>query len=94
MARRDARRDGSRRARPDRRSRALEIEFSSGRAMRFAAMDEEVARRFLASSSPMSFFRNEIEEEYEGTEFEPGKEEKEGKASREDAEKLWNSLFK
>ncbi|KAF7600587.1 MAG: hypothetical protein CGU28_03310 [Candidatus Dactylopiibacterium carminicum] len=48
----------------DRASRILEIEFSNGRLVQQTNVGEEIATRFLASSSPAGYYQDKIEEEY------------------------------
>ena len=62
------RRGGIRSAAYDRRSRTLEVEFDTRRVLRFRGVGEEIAEGFLASSSPMSYYRDRIEEDFEGEE--------------------------
>lgn len=48
----------------DRSARILEIEFSGGRIIQHTNVGDEIAQRFLASSSPMGYYQDKIEEEY------------------------------
>jgi YD repeat-containing protein len=48
----------------DARSRMLEIEFSSGSIVQYSGVSDEVHRRLLSSSSPGSYFRDQIEENF------------------------------
>lgn len=48
----------------DEKRRALQIEFSSGQIMEYANVSAEMARRLLSSSSPASYFRDNIEDEF------------------------------
>ena len=48
----------------DQASRTLEIEFTSGSIIQYANVPAEVHRRFLAAPTLISFFRDNIEEEY------------------------------
>ena len=48
----------------DRASRILEIEFDNGSVVQHTAVGEEIARRFIASSSPASVYKDTIQEEY------------------------------
>lgn len=57
-------RGGIRAAGYDRSARVLEIEFSGGRVVQHSNVGEEIARRFFASSSPMGYYQDNIEEEY------------------------------
>ncbi|MDL1861840.1 KTSC domain-containing protein [Betaproteobacteria bacterium PRO7] len=58
------RRGGIKSAGYDRASRILEIEFDNGSIIQHTAVGEEIARRFLASSSPASVYKDTIQEEY------------------------------
>ncbi len=58
------RRGGIRAAGYDRATRTLEVEFDSGRVLRHTGVGEEIARRFLSSAAPASFYKDNIEEEY------------------------------
>jgi hypothetical protein len=42
----------------------LEIEFDNGSVIQHAAVGEEIARRFLSSSSPASYYQDNIQEEF------------------------------
>lgn len=48
----------------DRANRVLEIEFDNGSVIQHTAVGEEIARRFLSSSSPASVYKDTIQEEY------------------------------
>ena len=48
----------------ERASRILEIEFSNGQILQYTGVGDEIARRFLASSAPASYWRDNIEEEF------------------------------
>jgi hypothetical protein len=50
----------------DAASRILEIEFSTGTIMQYSGVTRAIADDFMKSSSPQSFFRDRIEEEYNG----------------------------
>jgi len=58
------RRGGIRSAGYDRNTRTLEVEFDSGTIARHTGVGEEIARRFLASAAPASYYRDNIEEEF------------------------------
>lgn len=58
------RRGGIRSAGYDRNLRVLEIEFDNGQVIQHTAVGEEIARRFLGSSSPASVYKDTIQEEY------------------------------
>lgn len=64
VERKSIQRGGIKSAGYDRNTRTLEIEFSNGRIVRHANVGEEIARRFLASSSPAGYYQDNIEEEY------------------------------
>lgn len=64
MERKAIRRGGIRSAGYDRSRRELEVEFDSGAVVRHSGIGEEIARRFLESASPASYYRDNIEEEY------------------------------
>jgi hypothetical protein len=66
MERKLIRRGGIRSAGYDRNRRELEVEFDSGAVVRHAGVGEEIARRFLTSAAPASFYKDNIEEEYPG----------------------------
>lgn len=57
-------RGGIRSAGYDRVSRLLEIEFEGGRVVQHTGVGDEIARRFLGSGSPASYYRDNIEEEF------------------------------
>ena len=48
----------------DRANRVLEIEFDNGSIVQHLAVGEEIARRFIAASSPASVYKDTIQEEY------------------------------
>jgi hypothetical protein len=64
IERKPIRRGGIKSAGYDRSSRILEIEFDDGSVVQHSAVGEEIARRFLASSSPASVYRDTIQEEF------------------------------
>lgn len=64
MERKPIRRGGIRSAGYDRARRELEVEFDSGTVVRHSGVGEEIARRFLESAAPASYYRDNIEEEY------------------------------
>jgi hypothetical protein len=64
MERKTIRRGGIRSAGYDRDRRELEIEFDSGSIVRHSGVGDEIARRFLASAAPASYYRDNIEEEF------------------------------
>jgi len=57
-------RGGIRSAGYDRTNRILEIEFDTGSIIQHTAVGDEIARRFLASSAPMSNYKDTIQEEF------------------------------
>ncbi len=64
IERKPIRRGGIKSAGYDRNARILEIEFDNGSVVQHTAVGEEIARRFLASSSPASVYKDTIQEEY------------------------------
>ncbi|WP_341678116.1 KTSC domain-containing protein [Niveibacterium sp. SC-1] len=64
IERKPIRRGGIRTAGYDRSARVLEIEFDNGNVTQYSGVGEEIARRFLASSSPGSYFKDNIDEEF------------------------------
>ncbi len=50
----------------DAATRTLEIELSTGTIMQYSGVTRQVADDFMRASSPQSFFRDRIEEEYLG----------------------------
>jgi hypothetical protein len=64
VERKPIRRGGIRSAGYDRDARVLEIEFDNGSVIQHAAVGEEIARRFLSSSSPASYYQDNIQEEF------------------------------
>ncbi|MCA3219801.1 MAG: KTSC domain-containing protein [Burkholderiales bacterium] len=62
--RKPIRRGGIKSAGYDRASRVLEIEFDNGSIIQHTAVGEEIARRFIASSSPASVYKDTIQDEY------------------------------
>ena len=57
-------RGGIRSAGYDRSARVLEIEFDNGSVIQHSAVGEEIARRFLTASAPMSYYKDNIQEEF------------------------------
>jgi hypothetical protein len=66
IERKPIRRGGIRFAGYDRNARMLEIEFDNGQIIQYSGVGDEVARRFLSSGSPASYYRDAIEEEFPG----------------------------
>jgi hypothetical protein len=64
IERKPIRRGGIKSAGYDRANRILEIEFDNGSVIQHSAVGEEIARRFIASSSPASEYRDNIQEEF------------------------------
>jgi hypothetical protein len=64
IERKSIRRGGIRSAGYDRDRRLLEIEFDNGSVLQHSAVGEEIARRFLASSAPLSYYQDNIQEEF------------------------------
>lgn len=64
IERKPIRRSGIKSAGYDRNARVLEIEFDNGNVLQHTGVGDEIARRFLASSSPMSYYKDVIEEEF------------------------------
>ena len=89
------RRSGIRSAAYDRRNRTVEVEFDSRRILRLRGVREEIAEGFLATSSPMSYYRDRIEEDFEGEEVSSRAEAPAAPASdaKKRAEEEWKRLF-
>jgi hypothetical protein len=64
IERKPIRRGGIKSAGYDRAACVLEIEFDNGSVIQHTAVGEAIARRFLASSSPASEYRDNIQEEF------------------------------
>ena len=64
IERKPIRRGGIKSAGYDRNNRILEIEFDNGSIIQHAAVGEEIARRFISSSSPASVYKDTIQEEF------------------------------
>ncbi|MFN3565554.1 MAG: KTSC domain-containing protein [Burkholderiaceae bacterium] len=64
IERKPIRRGGIKSAGYDRASRILEIEFDNGSIVQHSAVGEEIARRFLASASPASVYKDTIQDEF------------------------------
>ena len=64
IERQPIRRGGIKSAGYDRSNRVLEIEFDNGSVIQHTAVGEEIARRFLASSAPASYYKDNIQEEF------------------------------
>jgi hypothetical protein len=64
IERKPIRRGGIKSAGYDRNARVLEIEFDNGSVIQHTAVGEEIARRFIASSSPGSYYKDNIQEEF------------------------------
>lgn len=48
----------------DARNQVLEIEFSDGKIVQYAGVPSEVHRRLMAAPTIVSYFRDNIEDEY------------------------------
>jgi len=64
IERKPIRRGGIKSAGYDRTNRILEIEFDNGSIVQHTAVGEEIARRFLASGSPASVYKDTIQDEF------------------------------
>lgn len=49
--------------------RLLDIEFDTRRVLRYENVGKEVAHRFMTSTSPYSYFRDVIQDEYTSTDL-------------------------
>lgn len=58
------RRGGIKSAGYDRSARILEIEFDTGSVLQYRGVGDEIARRFMAGSSPMSYYKDVIDKEF------------------------------
>ena len=50
----------------ERSTRVLQVQFENGELWQYAGVGEDVWRRLSSASSPWSFFRDNIEEEFGG----------------------------
>jgi KTSC domain-containing protein len=64
IERKPIRRGGIRSAGYDASARLLEIEFDSGSILQYSGVGAEIARRFLTSAAPASYYKDNIEEEF------------------------------
>lgn len=64
VERKPIRRGSIRSAGYDASARILEIEFDSGSVLQYTGVGAEIARRFLASAAPASYYKDNIEEEF------------------------------
>lgn len=48
----------------DRTRRVLEVELANGNLLEYSNVGAEIARRLLESTSPWSYYRDNIEEEF------------------------------
>ena len=64
IERKPIRRGGIRSAGYDASARVLEIEFDAGSVLQYTGVGAEIARRFLASAAPLSYYKDNIEEEF------------------------------
>lgn len=64
IERKPIRRGGIKSAGYDRSNRVLEIEFDNGSVIQHTAVGDEIARRFLESGAPGSYYKDNIQEEF------------------------------
>jgi hypothetical protein len=64
IERKPIRRAGIRSAGYDPSARILEIEFDNGSVLQHSGVGAEIARRFLVSAAPASYYKDNIEEEF------------------------------
>ncbi len=64
IERKPIRRGGIKSAGYDRSARVLEIEFDNGSVIQHSGVGDEIARRFLSSGSPASYYRDNIQDEF------------------------------
>jgi hypothetical protein len=64
IERKPIRRGGIRSAGYDTSARVLEVEFDSGSVLQYSGVGAEIARRFLSSAAPASYYKDNIEEEF------------------------------
>lgn len=64
IERKPVRRGGIKSAGYDRSARVLEIEFDNGSVIQHTGVGDEIARRFLSSGSPASYYRDNIQDEF------------------------------
>ncbi len=64
IERKPVRRGGIKSAGYDRSARVLEIEFDNGSVIQHTGVGDEIARRFLSSGSPASYYRDTIQDEF------------------------------
>lgn len=64
IERKPIRRGGIKSAGYDRSARVLEIEFDNGSVIQHTGVGDEIARRFLSSGSPASYYRDNIQDEF------------------------------
>lgn len=48
-------------------SQALEVEFTNGAVYQYSRVSQEIYRRLMSATSPGSFFKDNIEEDYTAT---------------------------
>ena len=48
----------------DEKRRVLQVELANGQLLEYAAVGREIARLFLESGTPWSYYRDNIEEEF------------------------------
>lgn len=64
IERKTIQRGGIRSAGYDRSARTLEIEFDNGSIIQHTGVGDEIARRFLSSGSPASYYKDNIQDEF------------------------------
>jgi len=64
IERKPIRRGGIRSAGYDTSARVLEVEFDDGSVLQYSGVGAEIARRFLSSAAPTSYYKDNIEEEF------------------------------
>lgn len=64
IERKPIRRGGIKSAGYDRANRVLEIEFDNGSIIQHTAVGDEIANRFINSSAPASYYKDNIQEEF------------------------------
>ncbi|QSI75726.1 KTSC domain-containing protein [Niveibacterium microcysteis] len=64
IERKPVRRGGIKSAGYDRSARVLEIELDNGSVIQHTGVGDEIARRFLSSGSPASYYRDNIQDEF------------------------------
>ena len=88
MKRRPIHRGGIASAGYDRTRRWLDVEFETGRVLRCESIGAEAAERFLRSSSPEAYWREEIEDAYPIREFSAKESDEERPVAKKGIEEL------